>query len=100
LAEPAVASAPADLVDQHIDAARSATLHELGALIRHELAVEPDGSVAAATAARFGRPAGAGSAAREARRELRELRRAMRVRIQARDRLRGIVSLRSFGLAP
>ena len=88
------------LVDQHIDAARSATLHELGALVRHELAVETDGFVAAATAARFGRPAGAGSAAREARRELRALTRAMRVRIRARDRVRGIVSLRSFGLAP
>jgi transglutaminase-like putative cysteine protease len=88
------------LVDQHIDAARSATLHELGALVRHELAVEPDGFVAAATAARFGRPAGAVSAAREARRELRALMRAMRVRIRGRDRLRGIVSLRSFGFAP
>ena len=58
------------LVDQRIDAARSATLHELGALVRHELAVEPDGFVAAATAARFGRPGGAGDAAREARHEL------------------------------
>jgi len=87
------------LVDQHIDAARSATLHELGALVQHELAVETDGFVAAATAARLGRPAGAVSAAREARRELRTLTRAMRVRIRARDRVRGIVSLRSFGLA-
>jgi transglutaminase-like putative cysteine protease len=87
------------LVDQHIDAARSATLHELGALVRHELAVEPDRFVAAATAARFGRPGGAGSAARDARRELRSLLRAMRVRLRTRDRVRGIVSLRSFGLA-
>jgi transglutaminase-like putative cysteine protease len=87
------------LVDQHIESARSATLHELGALVRHELAVEPDGFVAAATAARFGRPAGAGSAARDARRELRALIRAMRVRIRSRDRVRGILSLRSFGLA-
>ena len=88
------------LVDQHIDAARSATMHELGALVRHELAVEPDGFVAAATAARFGRPAGAGTAARDAKRELRMLTRAMRRRIRTRDRLRGIVSLRSFGFAP
>jgi hypothetical protein len=88
------------LVDQHIDAARSATLHELGAIVRHELSVETDGFVAAATAARFGRPAGAVGAARQARRELRALMRAMRVRLRGRDRARGVVSLRSFGLAP
>ena len=51
------------LVDQNIDAARSATLHELGSLVRHELAVETDAFVAAATAARFGPPAGAARAA-------------------------------------
>ena len=48
------------LLDQRIDAARSATLHELGALVRDELTVDPDAFVAAATAARFGPPAGAG----------------------------------------
>ena len=88
------------LVDQHIDSARSATLHELGALVRHELAVEPDAFVAAATAARFGPPAGSERAARTARRELRALTRSMRRRLRVRDRLRGIVSLRSFGFAP
>jgi transglutaminase-like putative cysteine protease len=87
------------LVDQNIDAARSATLHELGSLVRHELAVEPDAFVAAATAARFGPPGGAARAARDARRELRALTRAMRARMRTRDRLRGIVSLRSFGFA-
>jgi transglutaminase-like putative cysteine protease len=87
------------LVDQNIDAARSATLHELGSLVRHELAVEPDAFVAAATAARFGPPAGAARAARDARRELRVLTRSMRARMRTRDRLRGIVSLRSFGFA-
>jgi hypothetical protein len=87
------------LVDQNIDAARSATLHELGSLVRHELAVEPDAFVAAATAARFGPPAGAARAARDARRELRMLTRAMRARMRTRDRLRGVVSLRSLGFA-
>ncbi len=87
------------LVDQNIDAARSATLHELGSLVRHELAVEPDAFVAAATAARFGPPAGAERAAHDARRELRKLTRAMRGRMRTRDRLRGLVSLRSFGFA-
>ena len=85
------------LVDQRIDAARSATLHELGALVRTELTVEPDGFVAAATAARFGPPDGAPRAARTARRELRLLVRAMRRRMRTRDRVRGLVSLRSFG---
>jgi hypothetical protein len=87
------------LVDQNIDAARSATLHELGSLVRHELAVETDAFVAAATAARFGPPAGAAGAAHDARRELRALTRAMRARMRTRDRLRGMVSLRSFGFA-
>jgi hypothetical protein len=87
------------LVDQHIDAARSATLYELGALVQHELSVEPDAFVAAANAARFGPPAGSAGAAREARRELRMLRRRMRVRLRLRDRVRGLVSLRSFGFA-
>lgn len=87
------------LVDQHIDAARSATLHELGALVRHELAVDPDRFVAAASAARFGRPESAGPAARDARRELRSLLRSVRVRLTGRERLRGLLSLRSLGLA-
>jgi len=88
------------LVDQRIDTARSATLHELGALVRHELAVDPDAFVAAATAARFGPPHGADAAARRSRRELRALRRNVRVRLRARDRVRGLLSLRSFGFAP
>jgi len=85
------------LVDQRIDAARSATLHELGALVQHELAVEPHAFVSAATAARFGPPSGAERAARDARRELRTLLRRMRVRLRTTDRVRGLLSLRSFG---
>jgi hypothetical protein len=88
------------LVDQRLDAARSATLHELGALVRHELSVEPDAFIAAATKARFGPPAGAARSAREARRELRLLLRRMRRRVGLGDRMRGLVSLRSFGFAP
>jgi transglutaminase-like putative cysteine protease len=88
------------LVDQRIDAARSATLHELGALVRDELAVDPDLFVAAATAARFGPPSGAARAARQARHELRLLLRSARVRLSTRERLRGLMSLRSFGFAP
>ncbi len=88
------------LLDQRIDAARSATLHELGALVRHELAVDPDAFVGAATAARFGPPSGAAPAARRARRELRALLRGVRGRLPASDRVRGLLSLRSFGFAP
>jgi hypothetical protein len=88
------------LLDQRIDAARSATLHELGALVRQELVVDPAAFVGAATAARFGPPAGAGPAARRARRELRALLRGVRARLSARDRVRGLLSLRSFGFAP
>ena len=88
------------LLDQRIDAARSATLHELGALVREELAVDPDRFVAAATAARFGPPAGARPAARDARRELRILMRVVRRRLTFRERARGLLSLRSLGFAP
>ena len=88
------------LLDQRIDAARSATLHELGALVREELAVDPDRFVAAASAARFGPPAGARPAARAARRELRALIRVVRGRLTLRERLRGLLSLRSLGFAP
>jgi hypothetical protein len=88
------------LLDQRIAAARSATLHELGALVRDELAVDPNDFVAAATAARFGPPTGAHSAARDARRELRALVRLVRKRLTRRERARGLLSLRSLGLAP
>ena len=88
------------LLDQRIDSARSATLHELGALVRHELAVEPDAFVAAASAARFGPPEGSARAARDARRELRALTRSMRRRLRIDERVRGLVSLRSFGFSP
>jgi transglutaminase-like putative cysteine protease len=87
------------LLDQHIEGARSATLHELGALVRHELAVDPDAFVAAATAARFGPPAGSGAAARIARRELRVLLKSIRRRLDTRDRVRGLLSLRSLGFS-
>lgn len=88
------------LLDQRIDAARSATLHELGVLLRRELAVDPAPFVAATTSARFGPPELADDAARRARRELRALLRNVRAQLTARERLRGSFSLRSLGLAP
>ena len=88
------------LLDQRIESARSATLHELGALVRDELTVDPDAFVAAATAARFGPPDGAPAAARRARRELRALLRRLRGQLTARERVRGSLSLRSLGFSP
>jgi len=87
------------LLDQRIEAARSATLHELGRIVGDELSVDPASFVAAATAARFGRPEGASPAARRARRELRALERGMRGRLSALERIRGLLSLRSLGFA-
>jgi hypothetical protein len=87
------------LLDQRIEAARSATLHELGELVRDELAVEPDRFVAAATAARFGPPEGARAASRDARRELRLLLSRIRPRLTPFERARGLLSVRSLGLA-
>jgi hypothetical protein len=67
--------------------------------VQRELSVDPGGFVAAASAARFGPPAEATRAAGEARRELRGLVRRMRRRLSGRDRLRGMLSLRSLGFA-
>jgi transglutaminase-like putative cysteine protease len=86
------------LVDQRIEVPHSATLHELGELVRREFGVEPGPFVAAATAARFGRADPAG--ARAARRELGLLLTAMRRGLTSRERLRGLLSLRSLGRPP
>lgn len=85
------------LADQRIDAARSATLHELGSLVGGELSVDASAFVAAANAARFGPVDAAPSAAVRARRELRALVRRIRRRLTLRERARGLVSLRSLG---
>jgi protein-glutamine gamma-glutamyltransferase len=85
------------LLDQRIELPRSATLRELGELVQHEFGVEPAPFVGAATAARFGRLEDAPAAARTARRELRALLDAARRSLTRRDRLRGLLSLRSLG---
>jgi transglutaminase-like putative cysteine protease len=84
------------LVDQRIEAPRSATLGELGAIFRREFGVDPDAFVAAATAARFGPSDGAGAAALTARRELRALLEIARRSLTWRERARGLLSLRSL----
>ena len=85
------------LVDQRVRLPAGATLEDVGAATRAELAVDASAFVRAAAAARYGPPAQAGRAARSARRELRRLRRALRRRLATRDRIRGLLSLRSLG---
>jgi transglutaminase-like putative cysteine protease len=87
------------LRDQRFELPASATLPELGRIVEAELEVDSRGFVGAATAARFGPPSVAGDAARRARAELRRLRRGVRSRLGNGARLRGLVSLRSFGAA-
>jgi transglutaminase-like putative cysteine protease len=87
------------LLDQGLDVTRGATLHELGALVATELSAQPAEFVAAASAARFGRPEPASEAARRARRELRVLVRQLRRRLTRVERARGLLSLRSLGLS-
>jgi transglutaminase-like putative cysteine protease len=84
------------LLDQRIEAPRSATLGELGELVKREFGVRPDAFVAAATAARFGPDENAAAASVAARRELRALLDVARRGLTRRDRLRGLLSLRSL----
>jgi transglutaminase-like putative cysteine protease len=84
------------LVDQRIEAPRSATLGELGAIFRREFGVDPEAFVAAATAARFGPSQDAATAAVTAKRELRALLEIARRSLTWRERARGLLSLRSL----
>jgi transglutaminase-like putative cysteine protease len=84
------------LVDQRIEVPRSATLGELGELVRHEFGANPEGFVAAGTVARFGPPERAAAAAVEVRHELRLLLAAARRGLTLRERLRGLLSVRSL----
>jgi protein-glutamine gamma-glutamyltransferase len=84
------------LLDQRIETPRSATLGELGELVRHEFGVRPEAFVAAATAARFGPVDSATVAAVNARRELRALLDGARRGLTRGERVRGLLSLRSL----
>jgi transglutaminase-like putative cysteine protease len=84
------------LVDQRIEAPRSATLGELGAIVKREFGLDPEAFVAAATAARFGPSDGAAASALAAKRELRALLEIARRSLTWRDRARGLLSLRSL----
>jgi transglutaminase-like putative cysteine protease len=86
------------LADQRLDVPASATVAELGELLRAEAGVDAERFVDAVEAARYGPPDGAGEAARRARRELRRLERALRRQLSTWERARGVLSLRSLGL--
>jgi hypothetical protein len=84
------------LLDQRIEPPASATLGELGAIVRREFGVDPEAFVAAATAARFGPAESAAGAALTARREMRALLELARRSLTWRERVRGLLSLRSL----
>lgn len=84
------------LLDQEIDPSPSATVRELGLLVQRRFGADADRFVAATTAARFGHPEAAAAAARVARRESRLLLASCRRFLTRRERLRGLLSLRSL----
>ena len=87
------------LLDQLVDVPPSATLTELAALAEAELGVSAAAFGAHGTAARFAPPGYAREAARELQRAMRQLRRDVRRELTRFERLRGLLSLRSLGLA-
>ncbi|MFL5921223.1 MAG: transglutaminaseTgpA domain-containing protein [Gaiellaceae bacterium] len=87
------------LLDQGLEIPQSATLRELAALVEDEFRVEARAFGLHATAARFGPRRSAGEAARAMRRDLRGVRRGLRRELTRGERLRGLLSLRSLGLA-
>jgi protein-glutamine gamma-glutamyltransferase len=87
------------LLDQLVDVPPSVTLSELALLAEAELGVSAAAFGAHGTAARFAPPGSAREAARELRRAMRQLRRDVRRELTRFERLRGLLSLRSLGLA-
>src|SRR5205823_11687434 len=87
------------LLDQLVDVPPSATLAELAVLAQAELGVSAAAFGLHGTAARFAPPGYAREAARELPRAMRELRRDLRRELTRFERTRGLLSLRSLGLA-
>jgi len=84
--------------DQRVPAEKAATFRELGGTVSARLGVDASGFARAATAARYGPPADASTAAAAARTELRDLKRRLRRSLATFDRARGLFSVRSLGL--
>ncbi|MDX6505541.1 MAG: protein-glutamine gamma-glutamyltransferase [Gaiellaceae bacterium] len=87
------------LLDQGLDVPASVTLRELAELVESEYQVTSAGFGLYASAARFGPREGSREAARGMRRELRAVRRGIRRELTGLERFRGLISLRSLGLA-
>jgi len=87
------------LLDQGLEIPQSATLRELAELVETEYGVDARAFGMHATAARFGPVRSAGEAARAMRRDLRRVRRGIRRELTRGERARGLLSLRSLGLA-
>jgi transglutaminase-like putative cysteine protease len=87
------------LLDQGLRISPSATLQELSDLVEDDFGVEARAFGLHATAARFGPGRGAREAGRAMRRELRAVRRGIRKELTRGERVRGLLSLRSLGLA-
>jgi transglutaminase-like putative cysteine protease len=87
------------LVDQLVEVPASATLTELAALAEAELGVSAAAFGLHGTAARFAPPGYAREAARELRGAMRQIRRDLRRELTRFERTRGLLSLRSLGLA-
>jgi hypothetical protein len=84
--------------DQRLPASRAATFRELAGTIYDRLGVDASDFARAATAARYGLRTDAGAAAGRARAELREVKRRLRKTLSAKERVLGLVSVRSLGL--
>ena len=87
------------LLDQLVDVPASATLAELAVLAERELGISAAAFGLHGTAARFAPPGYAREAARELRRAMHDLRRDLRRELTRFERARGLLSLRSLGLA-
>jgi hypothetical protein len=86
------------LQDQRVPASLAVTFRELASTIYDRLGVDASDFAGAATAARYGPRADAGGAAERARAELGELKRRLRRSLSAKERVLGLVSVRSLGL--
>ncbi len=86
------------LRDQRVPSSRAVTFRELATTVYDRLGVDAGDFARAATAARYGLQADAGTAAARAREELRELKRHLRRSLSAKERVFGLVSVRSLGL--
>jgi Transglutaminase-like superfamily len=87
------------LRDQLVPVPESATFIELARLAEVELGVKTGSFGMHATVARFGPAASAHRAADELHRDLKALRRGIRSRLTRLERVRGLLSLRSLGMA-